>query len=155
MPWEEAPRREPPAPVPKPAPAPTSISQEPPRANGPAIPAQTAPAAAAPSAAGAAVWREVAEGAKGALPPMYRAFLDVCRGTVEGGVVTVFAPDDVSKGRLDNERVLGALRDSGASLTGGPVTVRLVVGEPPKSSPEDLRRNLIQFGSQFDAITIK
>ena len=80
---------------------------------------------------------------------------EVVRGTVEGSVVTVFAPDDMTRGRLDNDRATNALRDSGASLTGGPVTVRLVVGEPPKSSPEDLRRNLIQFGSQFDAITTK
>ena len=86
---------------------------------------------------------------------MYRAFLDVCRGTVEGGVVTVYAPDDMTKGRLDNDRVTNALRDNGQALTGGPVTVRLVVGEPPKASPEDLRKNLIRFGSQFDSIKIK
>ena len=36
-----------------------------------------------------------------------------------------------------------------------PVQARLQVGIPPTASPEDLRQNLIRFGSQFDNITIK
>ena len=86
---------------------------------------------------------------------MYRAFLDMCTGVLDGDTVTVYAPDEITLSRLDNDRVTNALRDNGQALTGGPVTVRLVVGEPPKASPEDLRKNLIRFGSQFDSIKIK
>ena len=86
---------------------------------------------------------------------MYRAFLDLCRGTVAGGVVQVYAPDDITKGRLDNDRVLGVLRSQGESLTGGPVQVRLIVGSPPAATPDQRREMLIQFGSQFDAVRVE
>ena len=101
------------------------------------------------------LWRQLSEGCKGQLPPMYRAFLDLCRGTVADGVVQVYAPDDITKGRLDNDRVLGVLRAQGESLTGGPVQVRLIVGTPPAVSPDQRREMLIQFGSQFDAVRIE
>ena len=125
----------------------------------PAIrPAEAAPAASAAPASPAVsgeLWRQLAEGCKGQLPPMYRAFLDLCRGTVADGVVQVYAPDDITKGRLDNDRVLGVLRAQGESLTGGPVQVRLIVGTPPAVSPDQRREMLIQFGSQFDAVRIE
>ena len=117
-----------------------------------------APAVRQPEAAPAVngeLWRQLAEGCKGQLPPMYRAFLDLCRGTVADGVVQVYAPDDITKGRLDNDRVLGVLRAQGESLTGGPVQVRLIVGTPPAVSPDQRREMLIQFGSQFDAVRIE
>ena len=125
----------------------------------PAIrPAEAAPAAS-PAPASPAVngelWRQLSEGCKGQLPPMYRAFLDLCRGTVADGVVQVYAPDDITKGRLDNDRVLGVLRAQGESLTGGPVQVRLIVGTPPAVTPDQRREMLIQFGSQFDAVRIE
>ena len=125
----------------------------------PAIrPVEAAPAASAAPASPAVngeLWRQLAEGCKGQLPPMYRAFLDLCRGTVADGVVQVYAPDDITKGRLDNDRVLGVLRAQGESLTGGPVQVRLIVGTPPAVSPDQRREMLIQFGSQFDAVRIE
>ncbi len=125
----------------------------------PAIrPAEAAPAASAAPASPAVsgeLWRQLSEGCKGQLPPMYRAFLDLCRGTVADGVVQVYAPDDITKGRLDNDRVLGVLRAQGESLTGGPVQVRLIVGTPPAVSPDQRREMLIQFGSQFDAVRIE
>ena len=125
----------------------------------PAIrPVEAAPAASAAPASPAVsgeLWRQLSEGCKGQLPPMYRAFLDLCRGTVADGVVQVYAPDDITKGRLDNDRVLGVLRAQGESLTGGPVQVRLIVGTPPAVSPDQRREMLIQFGSQFDAVRIE
>ena len=125
----------------------------------PAIrPAEAAPAASAAPASPAVsgeLWRQLSEGCKGQLPPMYRAFLDLCRGTVADGVVQVYAPDDITKGRLDNDRVLGVLRAQGESLTGGPVQVRLIVGTPPAITPDQRREMLIQFGSQFDAVRIE
>ena len=120
--------------------------------------AEAAPAASAAPASPAVsgeLWRQLSEGCKGQLPPMYRAFLDLCRGTVADGVVQVYAPDDITKGRLDNDRVLGVLRTQGESLTGGPVQVRLIVGTPPAVSPDQRREMLIQFGSQFDAVRIE
>ena len=156
-PRDNAPRREAPEPV-RPAPPP----QEPPAPGGfaPAIrpaesPADAAPAAPASPAVNGELWRQLSEGCKGQLPPMYRAFLDLCRGTVAGGVVQVYAPDDITKGRLDNDRVLGVLRSQGESLTGGPVQVRLIVGSPPAATPDQRREMLIQFGSQFDAVRVE
>ncbi|BAK97888.1 hypothetical protein OBV_06900 [Oscillibacter valericigenes Sjm18-20] len=104
---------------------------------------------------GAAWWHALAEECKGRLPPMYRAFLDKCRGELKNGVVTVYSPDEIIKGRLDNDRVLGALQELGALKAGGLVTVRLTVGSGPVSSPEDKLQNLIQMGSQLDNFTIQ
>jgi DNA polymerase-3 subunit gamma/tau len=85
---------------------------------------------------------------------MYRVFLDMCTGVLEGGLLTVYAPDDITLGRLDNDRVRNALMEEAAS---GGVTVRLVfqVGEPPKATPRENLQNLLKFGSQFDNIEIK
>ena len=123
----------------------------------PAIRPAESPAEAAPavSASSGELWLQLSEGCKGQLPPMYRAFLDLCRGTVSRGVVQVYAPDDITKGRLDNDRVLGVLRAQGESLTGGPVQVRLTVGTSPAVTPDQRRDMLIQFGSQFDAVRIE
>ena len=95
-----------------------------------------------------------AQRCKGRLPPMYRVFLDMCTGVLEGGLLTVYAPDDITLGRLDNDRVRNALMEEAAS---GGVTVRLVfqVGEPPKATPRENLQNLLKFGSQFDNIEIK
>ena len=153
VPRDNAPRREAPEPV-RPAPPP----QEPPAPGGfaPAIrQSAPAPAEAVPAAGSGELWRQLAESCKGQLPPMYRAFLDLCRGTVSGGLVQVYAPDDITKGRLDNDRVLGVLRAQGESLTGGPVQVRLIVGTPPAVSADQRRQQLIDFGRQLDAVEIQ
>lgn len=149
----EAPWDEPPLPQEPAAFAPAAAPQHP---SAPPSPREeaSAPSPAATSS-GMAVWQELAESCKGKLPPMYRAFLDMCRGALEDGLITVYAPDDITKGRLDNDRVTGALREQGELLSGAPVQVRLQVGTPPQASPEDLRKNLIRFGSQFDNIEIK
>ena len=111
--------------------------------------------APAESAGGAAWWRALAEECKGRLPPMYRVFLDKCGGELKDGVVTVYAPDEITKGRLDNDRVLGALGELSALRAGGPVAVRLTVGSGPASSPEDKLQDLIQMGSQLDNFSIQ
>ncbi|MET0017410.1 DNA polymerase III subunit gamma/tau [Oscillibacter sp.] len=119
-------------------------------------PANSAPAGNASGAIGGAVWwRALAEECKGRLPPMYRAFLDKCRGELKDGVVTVYAPDEIIRGRLDNDRVLGTLQELSALKVRGPVTVRLTVGSGPASSPEDKLQGLIQMGSQLDNFTIQ
>jgi DNA polymerase-3 subunit gamma/tau len=157
-PWEEPPLpEEPPMPAPQPVSRPAAPAKPAAPASVPAKPAAPAPAPApsAPAAGGGAVWQELAESCKGKLPPMYRVFLDKCRGSLADGVVTVYAPDDMTMGRLNNDRVLAAFREQGEKLTGTPVQVRLQVGMPAGTTPEQLRENLIQFGSKFDNIIIK
>jgi DNA polymerase-3 subunit gamma/tau len=164
-PWEEPPAPDEPTIPEAPqevgaAPSSANVPAEPSRepetlSAGPAIPSADTPSADAPSAGGAAVWQELAERCKGQLPPMYRAFLDMCSGTLEGDQITVYVPNEITRGRLDNERVLGALRENGESLTGGPVRVLLVIGTGPQTTPAEKLKNLIQFGSQFDSVQIK
>ena len=86
---------------------------------------------------------------------MYRVFLDGCSGVLEGDLLTVYAPDDLTLGRLDNDRVKGALAEEAQAAAGMPVRLSLRVGEPPKASPQENLKNLLKFGSQFDNIEIK
>lgn len=144
---------EPPAEEPIPTPPAKRKTASPPPAMSPA---DSTPAGNASGASGdAAWWHALAEECKGRLPPMYRAFLDKCRGELKNGIVTVYAPDEIIMGRLDNDRVLGALQELSALKAGGPVTVRLTVGSGPASSPEDKLHNLIQMGSQLDNFSIQ
>lgn len=56
-------------------------------------------------------WRTLVENCKGRLPPMYRPFLGMCSGTLEGDLLTVYAPDRLTLGRVDTKRVREALID--------------------------------------------
>nr|WP_325258910.1 DNA polymerase III subunit gamma/tau [uncultured Oscillibacter sp.] len=163
LPWEEAPEEsplpeEPPVPeepgqrvfdIPEdPEPAPAAASVPP-----PGKPA--APAAASGNPAGG-WWRTLAENCKGRLPPMYRPFLGMCTGTLAGDLLTVYAPDELTLGRLDNDRVREALTQEAEALAGGgPVRLLLRAGEAPQAAPEENLKNLLQFSRQFDNIEIK
>ena len=117
-----------------------------------------APAPSAPPARPAVDgnwWRALAESCKGRLPPMYRAFLDMCGGALEGDQVTVYAPDEITLGRLDNDRVKGVLSEEAARAAGTQVRLLFRIGEPPKASPQENLKNLLKFGSRFDNIEIK
>ena len=123
-------------------------------------PAREAPGADAPAAAAAPPvngnwWRALAESCKGRLPPMYRAFLDMCSGTLEGDQLTVYGPDEITLGRLDNDRVRGALSEEAAKAAGTAVRLVFRVGEAPKATPQENLKSLLKFGSQFDNIEIK
>ncbi len=121
----------------------------------PAVPAAE-PASAAPAKPpDGGWWRTLAENCKGRLSPMYRPFLGMCSGFLEGDLLTVCAPDDLTLGRLDNDRVREALEQEAEALTGHPVRLALRAGEPPKSSPEENLKNLLEFSRQFDNIEIK
>ena len=156
-PWDEPPLpEEPPSPdepgrrvydVPE-APPP-----EPPKAARPGAPARQGAAPPAKPAGG--WWRTLTENCKGRLPPMYRPFLGMCSGRMEGDLLTVFAPDDLTLSRLDNDRVREALSQEAEALTGGAVRLLLRTGEPPQASPEENFKNLLRFSSQFDNIEIK
>ena len=100
-------------------------------------------------------WRTLIESCKNRLPPMYRPFLGMCSGFLEGDLLTVCAPDDLTLGRLNNDRVRDILAQEAESLAGGPVRLALRTGEPPKATPEENLNNLLKFSRQFDNIEIK
>ena len=79
----------------------------------------------------------------------------LCGGALEGDQLTVFAPDETTLNRLDNDRVRGVLSAEAEKVSGQPVRLLLREGEPPKPSPEENLKQLLQFGSQFDNIEIK
>ena len=73
---------------------------------------------------------------------MYRPFLSQCCGTLADGLLTLYAPDSVTLGRLNNERVTAVLlEESGAQR----VTMR--EGSPPVS-PHENREALLTFSRQ-------
>ena len=132
-----------------------SAADEAPGTGRPSVPPAEPSAAAPAPVVDGSWWRALAESCKGRLPPMYRAFLDMCGGVLEGDQVTVYAPDDITLGRLDNDRVRGALAEEAEKAAGMAVRLVFRVGEPPKASPQENLKNLLKFGSQFDNITIK
>ncbi len=123
--------------------------------NGSAIPA----AAPAPAGTGAVVdgdwWRAIVAAAKGQLPPMNRAFLEMCMGVLEEDVLTLYAPDDITVGRLDNDRVKNIVMSEVAASTGTTPRILFHVGQPPQNSPEENLKHLIKVGSKFDNVKIK
>ena len=160
-PWEEPPLPEEP-PMPEEPGARVFDVPEGPAASAPAPEAAAAPTPQKPAAAAAAAgggdgawWRTLAEQCKGRLPVMYRAFLDMCAGQLEGDLLTVWAPDEITYGRLDNDRVRTALQEEAAERAGQPVRLALRVGEAPKAAPQENLKHLLKFGSQFDNIEIK
>ena len=158
-PWDEPPLPEEPPMMEEPGQRVYDIPEDvPPPPEAPKAP----PAAPAPEKVPAPVkavdggwWRTLAENCKGRLPGMYRPFLGMCSGFLEGDLLTVCAPDDLTLGRLDNDRVREALEQEAEALTGSPVRLALRTGEPPKASPEENLKNLVAFGRQFDNIEIK
>ena len=163
-PWEEPPLpEEPPVPedlgrrvfeVPEEMPAAKAAGREETFTpeSAPVVPG-TVPAAA--TAGDGNWWRALAESCKGRLPPMYRAFLDMCTGALSGELLTVYAPDDITVGRLENDRVKSALCEEAEKASGVSIRLMFQVGEPPKASPQKNLQNLLKFGSQFDNIQIK
>ena len=143
IPEEPVPARAEPEPLPKaePVAAVTPVAEK--------------PKAAPVMAGGNQWWRALSESCKGRLPPMYRAFLDLCTGVLEGDQLTVYAPDEITMNRMDNDRVRGALSEEAAKAAGMPVRMVLRAGEPPQATPQENLKNLLKFGSQFDNIEIK
>ena len=130
---------------------PPPAEPEPEAASAPEASASEAPAAAL---VGGGWWRTLSEACKGRLPMMYRPFLGMCTGVLEGDLLTVYAPDDLTLGRLDNARVREALAAEGEALTGNPLRLTLRSGPPPQTSPEENRANLVHFSRQHDNIQI-
>ena len=161
-PWEEAPAEPPHSETPPPPEEPPlpeepgeRVFDTPEIPEEPARPVSTPAAPAAGGGADAGWWRALTESCKGRLPPMYRAFVDMCAGVLEGDQLTVYAPDEITLGRLDNDRVRGVLTEEAARAAGTAVRLMLRVGTPPQTSPQENLKNLLRFGSQFDNIEIK
>lgn len=152
------PEERPPLPEEPPAPSePEQPAYEPPKQH-PAPAEHSAfrqPAAAEAPAIGGGWWRALTEACKGRLSPMYRVFLDMCTGVLEGDQLTVYAPDDITLGRLDNDRVKTVLSEEACRAGGTAVRLLFRVGEPPQASPRENLENLLKFSSQFDNIEIK
>ena len=155
-PWEEPPLPDEPGQriydIPEEPGTPSSLP-EPPGTGAPSP--HAAPAASPAEATDTGWWRTLAENCKGRLPPMYRPFLSMCSGTLEDGLLTVRAPDDLTLGRLDNDRVREALAAEAEALAGAPVRLVLQTGTPPKAAPEENLKKLLNFSRQFDNIEIK
>ena len=122
----------------------------------PSVPAESAaPVGPIPTGTSGDFWRALAETCKGRLMPMYRVFLDMCTGILEGDMLTVYAPDEITLNRLDNDRVKNTLSEEAQRVSGVSVRVLLRVGQPPQSSPQENLKNLLNFSSQFDNIEVK
>ena len=95
------------------------------------------PEAAAPLSAD---WNALLTQCGERLPPMYRSFLNQCGGvTFADGTLTLYAPDSLIMGRLNNERVKDVLQDlSGAER----VIVREGMPPPVTLSPETQKKNV-------------
>ena len=154
-PWDEPPLPEEPPMTDGPGQRVYDIPEAPPLPPEPPKPFSAPQAPAAPAAGNAPAravdggwWRTLAENCKNRLSPMYRPFLGMCSGFLEGDLLTVCAPDDLTLGRLDNDRVREALTQEAEALAGGPVRLALRVGELPKASPEENLKNLLAAGRQ-------
>ncbi len=133
------------------------VAREIPVPAGPAIRRETP--APLPTAVPAAVsgnwWRMLTENCKGQVPAMYRPFLNMSSGVLEGDQLTVYVQDEITLNRLDNDRVKTILKEEAERAAGMPIRVLLRVGEAPKASPQENLKNLLKFGSQFDNVEIK
>ena len=144
------------APVRPAAPQAPAVRESVPQRQSASIPAAPkASPSAASAVSGGNWWRSLAENCKGQLPPMYRAFLELCGGTLAGDQVTVYAPDEITLNRLDNDRVRGILAAEAEKASGQAVRILFQVGEAPKASPQENLKSLLEFGSRFDNIEIK
>ena len=138
------------------APQAPAVRESVPQRQSASIPAAPkAPPSAASAVSGGNWWRSLAENCKGQLPPMYRAFLELCGGALAGNQVTVYAPDEITLNRLDNDRVRGILAAEAEKASGQAVRILFQVGEAPKASPQENLKSLLEFGSRFDNIEIK
>ncbi len=145
LPWEMK------APAP---PKPESSAVPKPAVSGAAIPVPAEEPGSAQVVSGS-WWPGAAEKCKSRVSPMYRAFLNCCAGVLEDSVVVIYAPDEITAGRLDNERIRTVLLEEAQEALGKTVISRLIfrVGNPPIGSPEENFKALLKnFGGQYDNV---
>ena len=145
LPWEMK------APAP---PKPESSAVPKPAVSGAAIPVPAEEPGSAQVVSGS-WWPGAVEKCKSRVSPMYRAFLNCCAGVLEDSVVVIYAPDEITAGRLDNERIRTVLLEEAQEALGKTVISRLIfrVGNPPIGSPEENFKALLKnFGGQYDNV---
>ena len=110
-------REERPAPEPEEAPATTA-------------PAPSAPVSAPAVAAGgdANVWAALLDHYKAPLPPHFRAMLNMVRGEVQDGVLTVLCSNDFAKSQLDTPQVVKVLQEVTSRHLGQDIRVQFQMG---------------------------
>ena len=109
----------------------------------------------APPAAGgdSTVWMELLDHYKNRISPMYRAFLNVARGSLEGDLLTVVCQTDLAMEKLKSDAVATVLREVTSAHLGRDIRLAFSVGklETKKGDVNDL----IALGNQFGGFTIK
>ena len=127
------------APVRRPAAAPAPAQEERPapvREERPApepeeAPATTAPAPSAPAAPAGGdttVWSALLDHYKAPLPPHFRAMLNMVRGEVQDGVLTVLCSNDFAKSQLDTPQVVKVLQEVTSRHLGQDIRVQFQMG---------------------------
>ena len=126
------------APARRPAAAPAPVQEEraPVRVERPApepeeAPATTAPAPSAPAAptgGDANVWSALLDHYKAPLPPHFRAMLNMVRGEVQDGVLTVLCSNDFAKSQLDTPQVVKVLQEVTSRHLGQDIRVQFQMG---------------------------
>ena len=118
-------------------------------------PAKPAAPPAASSAAGgdSTVWSELLEHYKNRISPMYRAFLNVAHGSLEGDLLTVVCQSELAMEKLKSDAVATVLREVTSAHLGRDIRLAFSVGkaETKKGDVNDL----IALGNQFGGFTIK
>lgn len=127
-----APARRPaaaPAPAQEERPAP--VREERPAPEPEEAPATTAPAPsaqAAPTGGDANVWSALLDHYKAPLPPHFRAMLNMVRGEVQDGVLTVLCSNDFAKSQLDTPQVVKVLQEVTSRHLGQDIRVQFQMG---------------------------
>ena len=100
-----------------------------------AAPAQSAPAPSAPVSAPAVaaggdttVWSALLDHYKAPLPPHFRAMLNMVRGEVQDGVLTVLCSNDFAKSQLDTPQVVKVLQEVTSRHLGQDIRVQFQMG---------------------------
>ena len=100
-----------------------------------AEPVQSAPAPSAPVSAPAVaaggdttVWSALLDHYKAPLPPHFRAMLNMVRGEVQDGVLTVLCSNDFAKSQLDTPQVVKVLQEVTSRHLGQDIRVQFQMG---------------------------
>ena len=96
-----------------------------------AAPAQSAPAPSAPAAptgGDTTVWSALLDHYKAPLPPYFRAMLNMVRGEVQDGVLTVLCSNDFAKSQLDTPQVVKVLQEVTSRHLGQDIRVQFQMG---------------------------
>ena len=126
-----APARRPaaaPAPAQEERPAPVREERRPEPEEAPATTAPAPSAPAAPTGGDTTVWSALLDHYKAPLPPHFRAMLNMVRGEVQDGVLTVLCSNDFAKSQLDTPQVVKVLQEVTSRHLGQDIRVQFQMG---------------------------